>query len=63
MTELKSWYDFCAEKARIQTESELTQIACPACGRALYKDLSDYILTYPPKYRYFCSACSWMGYA
>lgn len=63
MSELKSWYDFCYEKERTPEGSELTAIACPVCGRALYKDVSVAVLTHPQKYRYFCSACLWMGYA
>ena len=38
MSELKSWQDFCMEEQRKPEGTELTAIACPCCGRALYKD-------------------------
>ena len=63
MSELKSWYDFCYEKERTPEGAKLTAIACPCCGRALYEDVSVALSTYPPKYRYFCNACNWFGYA
>lgn len=66
MNELKSWYDFCYEKERTPEGSELTAIACPACGRALYKeDVNDFVAAfiYPQKHRYFCGSCHWTGYA
>lgn len=63
MSELKSWYEFCAEEQLKPEGTELTAIACPNCGRALYKDVRTVLTSLPPKHRYFCIACAWSGYA
>lgn len=60
---LESWYEFAQEKAMAPTRSEPTAIACPCCGRALYKDTTVILTSLPPKYRYFCVACKWSDYA
>ena len=63
MSELKSWDEFCAEKHQIPEKIELTAIACPCCGKALYKDVRFVLTSLPPKYKYFCDACGWYGFA
>ena len=63
MSDLKSWYEFCAEKKMTPEGAELTAIACPCCGNALYKDISTILATFPERHRYFCSKCLWSDFA
>lgn len=62
MNELKSWDDFCVEKQATPEGTELTEIACPCCGRVIYQDITV-LRSFPPKHRYFCVACGWDGIA
>lgn len=39
----------------------LTNIACPKCGKALWKDLSVVLTSYPPQSRIWCKDCGWAG--
>lgn len=63
MSELQSWYEFCAEKKRVPDGAELTAIACPCCGNVLYKDTTVTLTTFPERHRYFCSKCLWSDFA
>lgn len=63
MNNLKSWNDFCNEKKGTPEGCEITAIACPCCGRALYKDVSIVLASYPPTYKYFCKECGWWDMA
>lgn len=63
MTELKSWYEFRAEKKMTPEGAVLTAIACPCCGKALYKDTTAILTSFPERYRYFCNNCKWSDYA
>ena len=40
----------------------LTDIDCPKCGRKIYHDATVVLLTYPSKYKYWCS-CGWQSFA
>ena len=64
MSELIPWDEFIESKeVSVFANAEPTQIACPKCGKRIYKR-TDIILTcYPPKHSYFCSKCDWVGYA
>jgi hypothetical protein len=63
MSELKSWYDFCREESEKPEGTELTAIACPCCGRALYKNVKNVLTSHPQKHEYICKFCRWMGVA
>jgi predicted RNA-binding Zn-ribbon protein involved in translation (DUF1610 family) len=39
----------------------LTNIACPKCGKALWKDLSVVLTSCPPQSRIWCKGCGWSG--
>ncbi len=40
-----------------------TDIQCPECGEYLYRDDSVLFASNPPKQKYFCRKCRWVGYA
>lgn len=40
-----------------------TDIECPECGHFLYKRTDIVLSSYPPKYKYECPECGWVGCA
>ena len=66
MDNLKSWNDFCNDKwngFRWPEKYEATNIACPKCGHAVFRDTMIVLASYPPKSQYECKHCGWIGYA
>ena len=67
MEQLTPWNDFVNNRFQVVVQQydgyELTAIACPKCGKALYKDIRTVLATYPPKYSYCCMNCGWHGVA
>ena len=41
---------------------ELTNIRCPKCGEKVYKLNNQIYTSYPPKHKYICKRCGWVGY-
>ena len=41
---------------------EATDVECPICGEHLYRDTSVCYTSDPPKYKYFCIHCQFVGY-
>lgn len=37
-------------------------VACPICGKAIFRDESVVLTSNPPKYRYVYIHCGWSGY-
>lgn len=58
-----SWDEFKSQNKNHHSHAELTNIACPICGRMIYKDTHIALCTYPVQYRYFCDYCEWEGHA
>lgn len=58
-----SWDEFVngQNAENIPSYLTVTNIRCPACGEALYKDTSVVLTTYPAKCRYECVKCRWFG--
>lgn len=46
----------------IFTGRELTDVACPKCGKPLYRRTDIVLTSYPAQYQYECE-CGWVGYA
>lgn len=46
-----------------QSHYTKTNIMCPRCGEAIYRDDRVVLTTYPPKYRYECHKCGWFDTA
>ncbi len=64
MSDLIPWDDFVESKnGNVFTNAVPTQIACPKCGKRIYKRTDITLTCYPPKHKYFCSKCDWVGYA
>lgn len=60
---LMSWDDYKEQKRNMRYgDHVLTEVACPRCGTALYKDVSIALPSIPQQYRYFCEACGWFAY-
>ena len=58
-----TWEEFLCIPLEETTKQVWTDILCPKCGKKhIYMDSSYRILTYPSKYRYWCT-CGWTGYA
>ena len=60
--ELQSWKSYNAKLPMNYPEDrEKVNVACPECGKQLWRR-NDIILTsYPPQYKYECE-CGWTGY-
>lgn len=61
-----NWEDFMNGIAELNTNNnfeEPTNIKCPKCGELIFKITNQVYTTYPPKYRYICKECGWIGYA
>lgn len=64
MSELMPWEEFVESRnGNIYANAEPTQIACPKCGKRIYKRTDITIACYPPKHQYFCGNCDWVGHA
>lgn len=57
------WEDFIETKSCQYANAVPTQIACPKCGKRIYKRVDIMLSCYPPKHSYFCSKCDWTGCA
>lgn len=42
---------------------EKQDIACPKCGKAIYKNVTEVLATYPEQFYYECPNCGWHDYA
>lgn len=62
--DLIPWEEFVEAQGGCQyANAEPTQIACPMCGKRIYKRTDIILSCYPPKRQYFCGTCDWVGYA
>lgn len=61
-TNLTPWEEFIKERRTIPTNAEPTVIACPECGKMIYRRTDIVLASYPPKHSYFCE-CGWTGCA
>ena len=62
--ELQTWEEF---KLLINTDNYLpartqVNVACPECGRLLWRRNDVILTTYPAQYQYECD-CGWVGTA
>ena len=57
------WDDYKGEDVPGVSKGNITvvSVACPKCGKPLVKRTDIYLLSNPPKYRYFCASCGWHG--
>ena len=62
--ELKNWNEYSSIREAldyITPPRSKVDVACPECGKQLWRR-NDIILTsYPPQYKYECE-CGWTGY-
>ena len=63
MSDLIPWEDFIESKSCRFANAEPTMLACPKCGKRIYKRVDIILSCYPPKNSYFCSECEWTGCA
>ena len=63
MSDLIPWEEHCKHQTKVEPSLQLTAIACPCCGKALYKRTDIVLTCFPPKYEYLCRNCNWNGYA
>ena len=62
--DLIPWEEFVEAQGSCQyANAEPTQLACPKCGKRIYKRTDIILSCYPPKRQYFCGDCGWVGYA
>ena len=63
--ELVSWEDWSRQRTNTINFNyrELTQIACPRCGKPVYRRNDIVLTTYPAQYQYECDNCNWVGYS
>lgn len=60
------WVDFVNQKNSlniIQDKLRVTDIKCPKCGQYIFVDNGIILTTNPPKRKYICKKCNWIGYA
>ena len=58
-----SWERFLKAPSIFQVEHEVEMgVKCPKCGELIYRDNSIICTSNPPKIRYFCKNCEWVGY-
>ena len=53
-------YEARRPKIELITETK-TGIACPKCGKELYRNETTCYPTFPPMYPVFCKACDYTG--
>ena len=59
-----SWEEYKRERAILSEECETkVNVKCPECGELLYRDNTLIYTSNPPKSKYFCKKCRWVGYA
>ena len=60
-----SWEDFkkVSMDVPLWEAREQTHIACPNCGKPLWRRNDIVLTSYPAQYQYECDNCSWVGYA
>lgn len=61
-TNLIPWEEFVKEKRGTPINAEPTEIACPECGKRIYKRIDVILAVHPPVDQYFCK-CGWKGRA
>ncbi len=64
-TKTIEWNDFMNGISNFNIENnneELTNIRCPKCGEKVYKLNNQIYTSYPPKHKYICKKCGWVGY-
>lgn len=60
--ELISLEEYEASRPKIELLTEVkTNIACPECGIALWKDLTCVYTSFPAQYGVSCKECGWIG--
>ena len=63
---MKTWEEF-KNQSTIKTigygQYQIMDVACPKCGKPIYKDLTCVLASYPPQHRYICLDCGWVGAA
>lgn len=58
-----SWDRFTKEQLYFPEENETKMyVKCPECGELLYRDNTVICASNPPKSKYFCKKCKWVGY-
>lgn len=58
------WEEFRREQFILPEENETkVNVKCPECGELLYRDDTLVYVSNPPKSKYFCKRCRWVGYA
>lgn len=57
------WNDFIVDNFTLNSNEEQTIIECPKCNCTLVKLTNQVYTSYPPKYKYICKECGWIGYA
>lgn len=63
VNELIPWHDWVKSENIYYVNAEATQLACPKCGKRIYRKTDLILACYPPKHKYFCGSCDWVGYA
>lgn len=59
-----SWERFLKAPSIFQVENEVKMgVKCPECGEFIYRDNTVICTSNPPKSKYFCKKCRWVGYA
>ncbi len=55
------WEDFTSSYTAT-TEWASTSIECPECGEYIKRNTMMVYTTYPPKFKFKCFKCGWLGY-
>ena len=56
------WEDFKPFTPPVINGYQLTGIECPKCGEKLHKNIDIILTSLPPKNKYKCFNCKWIGY-
>jgi len=58
-----SWEEYKRECFILPIEDETkVNVKCPECGELIYQDNTVICASNPPKSKYFCKKCKWVGY-
>lgn len=62
--ELRTWEDYSSIKQAFDFIPARTRVdvACPECGKQLWRRNDIVLTSYPAQYQYECD-CGWVGYA
>lgn len=63
--ELRKWEDYSSIKQTfdfITPSRTKVDVACPECGKQLWRRNDIVLTSYPAQYQYECD-CGWIGYA